>query len=501
MKARVSIHRDFSVGAIDARIYGAFLEHLGRAVYGGAYEPGHKTADADGFRGDVLELVRDLQPPLVRYPGGNFVSAYNWEDGVGPRDQRPVRLDHAWRSCETNAFGTDEFMRWCVRAGTEPMLAVNLGTRGIEAARNLLEYCNHAKGSAWSDLRVKNGHKAPYGVRVWCLGNEMDGSWQAGHKTAHEYGRLANETAKAMRQVDKKIELIACGSSHSGMPTFPQWEATVLEECYDAVDHISAHMYFDNFASDYLGYMATPLVMDRYIETVASVADYVKAKKRSAKTIHISFDEWNVWYHDRKNDLNRLESWDWPVAPPLLEEDYNFEDALLVGLILNTLIRRADRVKIACIAQLVNVIAPIRTKNGGPAWRQTIYHPLKLASHFGRGEALQVAVEVATYDAAAAAGVPYLDVAAVANDDGRTLTFFMVNRHPDTAIAVDIDMTGFAPKAVKEHAMLAHPDLRAINNASKEAVAPKKGKGVALRDGRLKGRLPPRSYHMLRVSV
>ncbi len=502
MKARVSIHRDFCVGEVDGRIYSAFLEHLGRAIYGGIYEPGHPTADPQGFRGDTLELVRALNLPLVRYPGGNFVSAYNWEDGVGPRDGRPVRLDYAWRTRETNEIGTDEFGRWCELADTEMMLAVNLGSRDLDAARSLLEYCNHPSGTYWSDLRIQNGRKKPYDVRVWCLGNEMDGPWQVGHKTPYQYGRIANETAKAMRQYDSKLELVVCGSSHSFMPTYPEWEATVLDQCYDAVDYVSLHMYFENYENNYLNFMAKSLVMDRYIQTVSGVIDYVKAKKRSKKDIYICFDEWNVWYHNRRADHDKFTTWNWPVAPPLLEEVYNFEDVLLVGCILNTFIRRADRVKIACIAQLINVIAPIMTETGGPAWKQTIYYPLYFASLYGRGEALAAAVDVATYDADAAADVPYLDVAAVRNEGGKTITLFMVNRHPDETITLDVSLAGFAAKAVAEHITIADSDLLAANTAvAPNRVKPKKGRGVALQDGALKGRLAPRSYHVLRVTI
>jgi len=502
MKARVSVHKDFSVGPIDKRIYSAFLEHLGRAVYGGIYEPGHATADKEGFRGDTMELVRDLNLPLVRYPGGNFVSAYNWEDGIGPREERPVRLDYAWRTRETNEIGTDEFGRWCDLTGTEMMLAVNLGSRDLDAARSLLEYCNHPSGTYWSDLRIKNGRKKPYDVRVWCLGNEMDGPWQVGHKTPYEYGRIANETAKAMRQYDKKLELVVCGSSHSFMPTYPEWEATVLDQCYDAVDYVSLHMYFENYENNYLNFMAKSLVMDRYIGTIAGVIDYVKAKKRSKKDIYICFDEWNVWYHNRRSDHDKFSSWDWPAAPPLLEEVYNFEDVLLLGCILNTFIRRADRVKIACIAQLINVIAPIMTETGGPAWKQTTYYPLYFASLYGRGEALAAMVDVPTYDADAAADVPYLDVAAVKNEDGKTITFFLVNRHPDEAMSLSVDLAGFAAKAVGEHLTIADPDLAATNTAKKpDRIKPKKGRGIALQDGGLKGRLGPRSYHVVRVTI
>ena len=502
MKARVSVHRDFKVGAIDGRIYSAFLEHLGRAVYGGVYEPGHPTADKDGFRGDVMELVSDLQLPLVRYPGGNFVSNYNWEDGIGPKDKRPVRLDYAWRTTETNQFGTDEFARWCAKAGTNPMLAVNLGSRGLDAALAMLEYCNHPGGTYWSDLRRKNGSRDPHNVRVWCLGNEMDGPWQIGHRTAYEYGRVANEVATAMRAFNSSLELVVCGSSNPQMSTYPAWEAGVLDECYEAVDHVSLHIYFDNYESNYLNFLAKSTVMDRYIGTIIGVADYVKAKKRSKRQVNICFDEWNVWYHNRHEDSRNWRSWDWPVAPALLEDVYNFEDVLLVGTLLNIFIRRADRVKIACIAQLVNVIAPIMTENGGPAWKQTIYYPLYYASLYGRGEALGVAVDVPAYDADVADEVPYLDAAAVKSSDGKTLTFFLVNRHPDEAINLDIGLAGFSAKSIGEHIVIAHPDLRAVNTAkAPNTVVPKPGKGLAVKDGAIKGRLAPRSYHVIRVAL
>ena len=218
--AKITIDPNFRIGEVDPRLYGSFIEHLGRAVYGGIYEPEHPTADDMGFRQDVLDLVRELGVPIIRYPGGNFVSGYDWEDGVGPVEERPRRLDLAWKTVETNRVGTNEFAAWAKRAGAEPMIAVNLGTRGTDAARNLVEYCNHPGGSYWSDLRRSHGAEEPHAVGVWCLGNEMDGPWQIGHKTAAEYGRLAVETAKAMKWVDPSIELVACGSSKAAMPTF-----------------------------------------------------------------------------------------------------------------------------------------------------------------------------------------------------------------------------------------------------------------------------------------
>ncbi|HZP20770.1 MAG TPA: alpha-N-arabinofuranosidase [Bauldia sp.] len=504
MKARVSVHRDFKISTIDDRIYSAFLEHLGRAVYGGIYEPGHPTADADGFRGDVLDLVRDLNIPLVRYPGGNFVSNYDWMDGIGPRDKRPTRLDLAWRTTETNEIGTDEFMRWCRKANTEPMMAVNLGTKGFTEALALLEYCNHKGGSYWSDLRRKNGASHPYGVKVWCLGNEMDGPWQMNHRTAYEYGRIANEVARGMKTFDASLQLVACGSSHANMPTYPDWEREVLEECYDNVDYISLHTYWQNYESDSLNFLAKTVLLDRYIGTVSGVIDYVKAKRRSRHDVHISFDEWNVWYHSRKPDGSNDDGKDafWRTAPPILEDVYNFEDVLLVGCALNTFIRRSDRVRVACIAQLVNVIAPIMTENGGPAWKQTTYYPYQFASLYGRGDAMNVAVDCPTYDAKVADDVPYLDVAAVRAPDARMLTLFMVNRHPTEALSIDVDLAGFDATEIAQHISIANSDLGATNTAKHQnRVVPTKGQGVGLRDGRVGGQLAGRSYHVIRIRI
>jgi alpha-N-arabinofuranosidase len=298
-RARVIVDRDFVIGEIDPRLYGSFVEHIGRAVYGGIYEPDHPTADDLGFRQDVLGLIREIGVPFVRYPGGNFVSGYNWEDGVGPIEERPRRLDLAWRTLEPNVIGTNEFVAWAKRAGAEVILAVNFGTRGLEAACNLLEYCNHPGGTRWSDLRIEHGVAEPHGIKTWCLGNEMDGPWQIGHQTAGEYGRLAAETAYAMRRVDPSIELVACGSSNTLMPTYPAWEATVLDHTYEQVDYISLHTYY-RYTPGALGtFLAQSLDMDAYIRTVVAACDFAKAKKRSKKQLDLSFDEWNVWYRGR----------------------------------------------------------------------------------------------------------------------------------------------------------------------------------------------------------
>ncbi len=503
MKASVTAHADFTIAEIDNRVYGAFLEHLGRAVYTGIYEPGHPSADANGMRGDVIELVKDLDVPIVRYPGGNFVSAYNWEDGIGPKDQRPTRLDLAWHTSESNQVGIHEFADWCESVGTEMMLAFNLGSRGLDEARSFVEYVNHPGGSYWSDLRKKNGREEPWNVKLWALGNEMDGPWQIGHKSAEEYGHLANETAKAVRAFDKNLELVVCGSSASDMPTYPDWEATVLDHTYENVDYISLHMYFANKDKNTADYLALNEKLDRYVGTVASIIQYVKAKKRSKKDVYISFDEWNVWYHSNEQDKKILEGNDgWPHAPGLLEDIYNFEDVLMVGLALNTFIRRSDVVKIAAIAQLVNVIAPIMTVEGGPAWKQTIYYPYYYASIYGRGTALRLSVDCPGYDSAHGDNVPYVDISGVRNEKDGTLTFFAVNRHASETIELDVALSGFGKPEIIMHKLMTHADLEAVNGPdAQDEVAPSDGDGAVVEGDSLKLALPPYSYQMIRLKA
>src|SRR5215831_10290186 len=394
----VLLRADNVIGTTDRRLFGAFVEHLGRCVYGGIFEPGHPTADERGFRSDVLELVRELAPTIVRYPGGNFVSGYNWEDGVGPVQQRPRRLDLAWMSTEPNTFGTNEFIDWCRAAGIEPMLAVNLGTRGGDAARNLVEYCNHPGGTALSDLRRKHGWEKPHDVKFWCLGNEMDGWWQMEMKTATEYGRIATEAAKMMKWVDPTIELAACGSSGRTMPAFGAWEDTVLEHSFDQVEYISLHTYLNNYADDAAAFLASPDLMDNFIEEVVAIADAVAARRRSSKRIMLSFDEWNVWYRTRRKREERVKP-GWPVAPSILEEIYTVLDALTFGGACISLLNHANRITAACLAQLVNVIAPIMTETGGPAWRQTIFWPFMQFSRMGRGRVLRTEISSPTYSA------------------------------------------------------------------------------------------------------
>lgn len=495
-KAKMILEKDFRISEIDNRIYGSFIEHLGRAVYGGIYEPGHPQADEKGFRQDVVEMVKELQVPIVRYPGGNFVSGYNWEDGVGPKNSRPSRLELAWRTTETNEFGTNEFMEWAKVVNTEVNMAVNLGTRSIDAARNLVEYCNHPGGSYYSDLRISHGYKEPHKIKTWCLGNEMDGPWQIGHKTAVEYGRIAQEAAKVMKWVDPSIELVACGSSSRSMPTFADWEATVLDHTYDHVEFISLHQYYGNRDNDISNYLALSLEMDDFIRSVISIADYIKAKKRGKKKINLSFDEWNVWYHS--NEADKLIE-PWSIAPPQLEDIYNFEDALLVGCMLITMLKHADRLKIACLAQLVNVIAPIMTDNGGKAWKQTIFYPYMHASVYGRGVALNPIISSPKYDSKDFTDVPFLESTAVYNEENEQLTIFAVNRDLQDGLQLECDIRNFEGYKVVEHIVLENDNLKQTNSAQGTPVGPHSNGNAQIDNGLVTAVLPKLSWNVIRL--
>ena len=497
LTARITLHPSLHIADIDRRIYGSFIEHLGRAVYGGIYDPGHPTAGPDGFRQDVLDLVKAINVPIVRYPGGNFVSGYNWEDGIGPREGRPRRLDLAWRTIETNQVGVNEFAAWCRKANTAPFLAVNLGTAGVDSARHMVEYCNFPGGSYWSDLRKSQGASDPHNVRLWCLGNEMDGPWQIGGKTAEEYGRLACETAKVMKWVDPTIELVACGSSGIRMPTFGAWEQTVLEHTYELIDYVSLHTYYGNRDGHTPHFLALTLEMDQFIRTVAGICDLVQAKKHSKKQVNLSFDEWNVWFHSNAADQQIAP---WTIAPPQLEDLYTMEDALVVGCMLITLLRHADRVKVACLAQLVNVIAPIMTVTGGGSWRQTIYYPYLHAAQFGRGAALNLNIASPVYDDAMFGPVPYLEAVATHDAAAGTLVVFAVNRSLDQALQLQGDARHFAGYHVVEHIILNHADLKAVNTLDSQPVAPRSGGDAALApDGHLTASLPAASWNVIRL--
>ncbi len=509
---RVVIDPSRQIAKLDRRLFGSFLEHLGRAIYTGIYEPGSKLADSNGFRTDVMKEIHDMGVPIIRWPGGNFVSGYHWLDGVGPKKDRPRVLDRAWNTLETNQFGTNEFITWCRQVGTEPLFGMNFGTGSAEMAAALVEYCNIDKGTHWSDLRRQHGYESPHNVKYWCLGNEMDGPWQIGHMVAVEYGRKAADAARQMRAIDPSLKLIACGSSGPFMPTYLEWDRQVLEECYNEVDAISLHRYYGNAeetGGDSSKYLALNLAMDRQIEEVIAVCDIVRGLKRSNKRLWLSFDEWNVWYRARGGDAadgHRKE------APHLLEEVYNLEDALLVGGLLNSLVRHSDRVRLACLAQLVNVIAPLMTNENG-VLRQTIFYPYAWALQHARGSALNLTPEGPTYEVASVGRpiesggrimpglghVPYLDVVGTFDPATKTAALFVLNRDLEKPRDLQIDWLEMTPSKVNACEVIAGPDLKATNtfDTPKKVVPqplepPKVGTRMAWQ-------LPARSYTLLSV--
>ncbi|MEO8314387.1 MAG: alpha-N-arabinofuranosidase [Pseudomonadota bacterium] len=497
-KARVIADRDFIIDVLDRRVFGAFIEHLGRCIYGGIYEPGHPTADEHGFRMDVLQLARELGVSIMRWPGGNFVSGYNWRDGVGPQDKRPARLDLAWVSTEPNQFGTNEFITWCRKADIEPMMAINLGTAGPDEARQLVEYCNHPGGTEFSDLRIAHGYPEPHDIRFWCLGNEMDGPWQICHKNVQEYGRAALEAAKVMRWTSQGLTLAACGSSYREMATYGTWEYEVLDHCFDTVDFISLHQYFHNRDNDIAKFFAHVDKLDSFITEVTAIADAVAAKRRSPKRIMLSMDEWNVWYKARTPaDLAKP---GWPQAPKLLEEVYNFEDALVVGGALITLMNHADRVKSACLAQLVNVIGAIMTETGGPAWRQTIFHPFAQASRLARGNVLRLVTECGTFAAGDYPAAPLLLATALHDSASGAVSVFALNRSQEP-MALVVELRGLGNLAIAECLELKHDDLKAANTSqSPDAVSPVPHTACAFSDGSLQATLKPLSWNVFALS-
>jgi len=495
---RMVIDPAFTIARADERLFGSFVEHLGRVVYGGLYQPGHATADADGWRGDVLALVRDLGVSVVRYPGGNFVSGHDWEDGVGPREKRPTRLDLAWRSLESNAVGTDEFMAWAQLARVEPMLTLNLGTRGVDAARAYVEYCNAPPGSRYADQRAANGHPDPYGVRLWCLGNELDGPWQIGQKTAEDYGHLAAQAGKVMRMVDPSIELVLAGSSGPAMPTFGRWDDTVLDLAWDVTDYLSLHSYFDRAEHvDVESYLACSLGFERTIDSIVATIDAVAARKRSHKRVNVSVDEWNVWHHAENPTPEG--SGAFRSAPAIGEDEHDLADALVVGSLLITLLRHSSRVRIACLSQLVNAIAPIRTDDFGPAWRQTTFYPFQHVARLGRGTVLRLEPSGPTYHVEGEGPAPAVEAAATLGDDAAEVTIFMVNRIA-AAVPLRAVIRDLGPLVVAEHLDLSGPDLRASNSAATPLnVKPRPGHGAQVHDGVLTATLPGRSWTVIRL--
>ena len=459
-KANCLINRQYKIAEIDERIYGSFIEHMGRAVYTGIYEPGHPKADRDGFRKDVLDVIRECNVTIIRYPGGNFVSGYNWKDGIGPKEKRPTRLDYAWFSIENNNFGIDEFADWLKKTKAEGMIAVNLGTGTPKDAGELIEYCNIKSGTALSDLRIKNHHKDPYNFKIWCLGNEMDGPWQICQLSAEDYAKKAKETAKIMKWVDPDIELVACGSSSAELPTFPEWDRVILETLYDYVDYISLHRYYE-YEGDINNFLGSFFDLDNFINTVKATADYVKAKNRSKKTMYLSLDEWNVW------NIKDMKLKRWQKTPSIAEDSNTLLDALVVGGMLCTILNNANRIKIACLAQLVNALSPIHTEKGGGVLKHTTFYPFMQVSKYGKGIVIKNLLSCDNFITGKYGEVPTIHSSTTYDAENNKLTFFSLNYDQKNDVELKLCIDAFGPLEIIEHLVMDGNDLF-VSNTFKE---------------------------------
>lgn len=486
---KIKFDPEYQIGLVDPRIFGGFLEHMGRAVYQGVFDPTSACADADGCRQDVLSALRRLGMTIMRYPGGNFASGYHWQDGVGPADERPVTRELAWQSIEPNTFGTDEYIRLCRKMGWMPMLTVNLGTGTPEEAHNWVEYCNAPAGTRHADLRVKNGSQLPHNVKLWCLGNEMDGPWQLGHVPAEEYAIRAQQAAKMMKGVDPTIEVVACGSSSPGMPTYIEWDRKVLEYVGDFADYISLHRYVGNPEDDTLDYLAITNSIDRQIDEIVIVCKYVQAKRRSPRRTYLCFDEWNVWY--KNMEMNGAGQ----RVPHLIEEVYNLEDALVVAGFLHSFIRHADVVKIANLAQIVNVIAPIQTR-GGEMLVQSIFYPFEMISRRKEGTSLRPFLAGPKYEGKINGEVTFVDCSAILN--GSALHVFITNRSPNGTAPVAVDLSGGQIKALENAEILTAPNPKVANSYEyPDRVKLQPFQQVEIKDGKARIDLPPLSFAAL----
>jgi alpha-N-arabinofuranosidase len=449
--ATIKIDLDRKIGEVDPKIYGAFIEPIRNIVYGSIYDPASPLADENGFRKDYLQLVRELKIPVVRWPGGNFVSGYNWEDGVGPKDKRPARLDLAWHRIESNQMGTDEYVKFCNLVGAENFVCINAGLGTLDDARHWIEYCNYEKGTWYSDLRRKYGNEKPFNVKYWALGNEIDGPWQMGQKSAEDYCKFALEAAKNMQWVDANVKFIACGASnyHTNIDWIG-WNDYVLEHLAGKIDYLSVHRYVrEALAGDtsFSGMMSLGLDVDHKIDLVHALIKKALAKTATARPIYISFDEWSAGGGGGAGA--------------------NLTGSLMIAQHLNSFIRHADIVRMANITMLSSLVG----NSADGDFRNALYHPFYLYSNNAQGTSLDVYVSCEKYSNKIFNDIPCLDVTAVWNDSAKTLVLNVVNRNETKPLASEVilqsgDFTGGA--SIKE---VNAASVTSTNTATQQAVA------------------------------
>jgi alpha-N-arabinofuranosidase len=487
--SKICLHSKFQISPVDPRVFGGFLEHMGRSIYQGVYDPDCAHSDEQGFRTDVLDALKRLRITAMRYPGGNFVSGYHWLDGVGPVEKRPTVIDLAWNSIEPNRIGTDEFIRLARRMDWTPMFAVNLGTGTPEEARNWVEYCNVPMGTKYADMRADNGNQDPFDVKLWCLGNEMDGFWQLGHVPAEQYAIRAQQAGHMMKLIDRSIELVVCGTCDVSLPTYIEWDRVVLEHVGNQADYISLHRYVRNFEDDTPNFLAVTNSIDQQIEAIDGLCRAVQTKRRSFKRAYLCFDEWNVWYRNYEMNGNRR------FAPHLVEEVYNLEDALVVAGFLNSFLRHADSVKIANIAQIVNIIAPILTR-GDDRLLQSIFYPFEMYTRRRDGVSLRIAVDGPTYTTQSYGVASYVDASAILA--GEDLHVFTTNRDTAESMEMRVDIADRAIASLVDAEILTGPDAKTANSFEEpERVTSCPFDDVTMRNGLATYELPPLSVAAL----
>ena len=500
-KARSVVNASFVLGEVSDFLFGQYFEPLGRCTHEGMYEPGHFSSDEDGWRMDVFELVREMGITCFRYPGGNFTATYRWEDGVGPRAERPVRMEPAWLSIEDNSIGTNEYVEYVKRLGAETLMCFNMGTRGVEEACDLVEYCNWPGGTYLSDLRRKHGYESPHDIKYWCIGNEVEGEWQIAQRRPSDYSWLCKQVGKAIKRMDPNYQIIASGTSGSGLSSFIEWDLEVLDEAYEYIDGLAFHCYTNRFETDTtLRYLAHTAKLDHDLSAIEGACRAIKAKKRSKKDIWLSLDEWNVQSFEMihlQTDRPKRGIKPWMVHPPVLEQTYTMEDALALGLQFIVFFKHCNSIKIACMSLLVNSLAPIMTEKGGPAWRQPTYFPFMHCSKYGRGEVLQTVIECETYEDELHGTVPYVEAVMTKNENN--LTLFAVNKH-DNFCDVVCELQGFDGYKLVEHIVLSHDDLFAVNTAKDQNnVAPRTSDNASVDGGILQARLDGYSWNVIRL--
>jgi alpha-N-arabinofuranosidase len=489
--ARVHLDLNRTIGETPPLLFGGFAEHFGRCIYGGLYDPDSPHADENGLRRDVLSALRDLKISILRYPGGNFVSGYDWRDGVGARDSRPVRRDKAWKSLEPNTFGTNEYIQLCRTLHCEPMLALNLGSASVEDSVQLVEYCNGSTDTPMGRLRASHGFPDPHNVRYWCLGNEMDGPWQIGHLDARSYAEKALRAARHIKSMDARNQTVLAGSSNPEMPTYPEWDRVILEHCWESIDFLSMHDYAGNWTNDTASYLASGLRFEAHLKTIARTIRNTKTVLGSSHDVKIAWDEWNVWYKDRSADGH------WTFAPHLSEEIYNLEDALVIAQWLNVFLRHCDELKIACVAQVVNAISPLLTTPTG-LLKQATYYPLLMVAQHAAGDALDVRVESPEYSTTIYGDVPLLDASATFDSKRRRLSIFLVNRSATDVQPLEILCAGISDLSLTNNHQLAGRDPKAANSfEGPDRVVPQPLRPVEIKTGTARLLLPALSFTVL----